>query len=108
MKYGTVYAVTVERVYTNGRIDRFIKSIYTSYNLAKESLINEVNDCVNDKVAKGKLKSPDNYSYAELVIEFAEGGNYGKKCTCIYRITSETIFTEFEDDIEWNEIKGEN
>jgi lipocalin len=104
MKYGTVYAVTVERVYTNGRVVRFISSIYTSYNLAKESLINEVNDCVNSEVAKGKLKLPDNYDNANLVIEFAEGGNYREKCTCIYRITKETIFTEFKDDIEWNEI----
>lgn len=107
MKYGFVYMVEVKRIFKNS-IDTYIRNIYTSREMAYHSLFDMANDCINDEVAKGTLLPNDIFKGADLVIKYAEGGQWGEECTCIYRIKSEMIFTE-DENIEWKEAEyGKN
>lgn len=107
MKYGSVYMVEVKRIFKNG-VDTYIKDIYTSREMAYHSLFDMANNHINDEVAKGTLIPNDMFEGADLVIKYAEGGNWGEECTCVYKIKREIIFTE-DEDIEWEDInKGDD
>lgn len=107
MKYGFVYVVEVKRIFKNG-VDTYISNIYTSREMAYHSLIDMANHYINDEVAKGTLIPNDMFEDADLVIKYAEGGNWGEECTCVYKIKREIIFTE-DEDIEWKDTnKGDD